>query len=628
MEIFEANQKLKEKLKLLPKVPGVYQFKDSSGKVIYVGKAKNLKNRVKQYFQNKVNFGKTAAMISKIHDFELTITDSEVEALILELNMIKNLKPRYNVNLKDDKSYPYIVITNEAYPRVFPTRNKRSDGSKYFGPYTDVKAMHFALKSLREIFMIRSCNLNLNDESIKANKFKECLDFHIHKCDAPCIGLITSDEYKLMINSVAKFLNGKSLGLINELKDKMADYSSKMMFEQAARIRDKISSLEIYSSKQKIVNEEIIDRDIFALAKEDNESCSMILKVRDGKVTGKSHFYLTNVLDKTDSEILENVINNYYNNTDFIPTEIFTDAKIKNATLIQQWLEKKAHTKVKIIVPKIGEKAKLVNLVRANAKLMLNELKLSKIKKEFIPPSLEALKRDLQMEMLPKRIECYDISHIQGTDTVASMVVFQNAKPKKSEYRKYKIQTLLDESGLPDDYQSIREVIFRRYKKVLEENLLIPDLIIIDGGKGQLSSAVKVLNDLGFNIINGSSGKNNHHNSVFIIGLAKKLEEVFFPFDANPHYIPKTSSGLRLLQRIRDEAHRFAVTFHRSLRDKRTFQSELIEIKGIGEKTVNKLLTKLGSIENIKLLITSDEKAIKNLIGKAAFKKLKEYFNL
>jgi excinuclease ABC subunit C len=598
---------LKEKLSNLPDSPGIYQFKDIAGKVIYVGKAKILKNRVRQYFQTKPVYGKLAAMISKIADLEIIKTDTEVEALILELNLIKELKPRYNVNLKDDKSYPYIVITNEPFPRVFPTRQKRTDGSRYFGPYTDVKTMRYALKTVRDIFMIRSCSLNLTKENIENKKFKVCLDYHIHKCEGPCEGLQTQQEYGEMIEQVAKLLNGKTTSLIKEMNIRMDELAENMMFEQAGKMRDKIESLKVYAAKQKMVGEEIVDRDIFAVDREDNDSCGMILKIRDGKVIGKSHYYLNNVLDKPDEEILSNLITNYYNKTEFIPEEIFLEKELEDSDVVKNWLESKRHDKVDIIVPKIGDKAKLVAMVKANARLMLEELKLAKLKREFIAPSLDALKRDLKLDVLPRRIECYDISHIQGTDTVASMISFYDAKPRKSEYRKFKLESVLNEAGHPDDFLSMREVIYRRFKRALEENQALPDLVVIDGGKGQLSSAVKVMDDIGIKIINRKNTDGKEIKSgVNIIGLAKRLEEIYFPEDPDPHSIPKTSSGLKLLQKVRDEAHRFAITFHRSLRDKRTLTTELLEVKGIGEKTANKLLKKFGSVETIRKNLTED----------------------
>ncbi len=621
-----ADTGLGDKLKNLPLSPGVYQFKDTSGKILYIGKAKILRNRVRQYFQSKPVSGILSIMISKIADLELITTDNEIEALILEQNLIKTHKPRYNINLKDDKSFPYIVITNEQFPRVFPTRKKRSDGSKYFGPYTDVKNMRSALKTVRNIFMIRSCNLHLTEETIAQNKFNVCLDYHIHKCEGPCVGYILRKEYNEMIDRVTKLLNGKTKTLIKEMTEQMNKYSEEMKFEKAAVLRDKIEAIEVYSSKQKMVDDEIIDRDIFAFDRIENDCCGMILKIRDGKVIGKTHYFMNNVAGKTDAEILENLITNYYSKNDFVPDEIYLMNELEDEATIKEWLEKRKQGKVDFILPKIGDKYKLVFMVKKNARLMLDDLILTRMKREFIPPSVESLKRDLRLNKLPRRIECFDISHIQGTDTVASMVVFLDGKPKKSDYRKFKINTVSDETGMPDDFLSMREVIYRRFKKIAEGNLTEdeksnedesfgsrPDLIIIDGGKGQLSSAVKVLDDLQIKDQN-------------IIGLAKRLEEVFFPNESVPHNIPKTSSGLRLLQRVRDEAHRFAITYHRSLRDKRTFATELTEIEGIGEKTAQKLLIEFGSVENIKEVLKNNYNIIERSAGKKAAGKLKEWF--
>lgn len=643
------NESLKSKLENLPVNPGVYQFKDITGKVIYVGKAKVLKNRVRQYFHSGPHYGRIPMMVSKINDLEIITTDNEVEALILEFNLIKELKPRYNVNLKDDKSYPYIVITKEPFPRVFPTRQKRTDGSKYFGPYTDVKNMRFALKTIRDIFMIRSCHLNLTKETIENRKYKICLDYHIHKCEGPCEGFVSQEDYNEMIDEVSKLLNGKTTTLIKEMTAKMDELSAAMQFEKAAKLRDKIEAISVYSSKQKMVDEEIIDRDIFAVETEDNDGCGMVLKIRDGKVIGKTHFYLSNVLEKEEDELIENLVINYYSKSDFIPDEIYIQKEIENIDTIKDWLEKKDTKKVNVVVPKIGDKAKLVNMVKANARLMLEELKLAKLKREFIAPSVESLKRDLRMDRLPRRIECFDISHIQGTDTVASMVVFQDGKPRKSEYRKYKIDSVSGETGQPDDFLSMREVVYRRYKRLIEEKQAFPDLIVIDGGKGQLSSATMVLSDLGvFKLEQEADGllevnsklpatagaqsasivnSKSRRQKFFIIGLAKKLEEVYFPGDSDPFTIPKTSSGLKLLQRIRDEAHRFAVTFHKDLRDKRTLTTELLEIKGVGEKTAKKLLTEFGSVEGLKEKIISNYEEVEKIAGKKTAGVLMEYFS-
>ena len=618
---------LQSKLENLPPAPGVYQFKDASGKVIYVGKAKILKNRVRQYFQSRPSQAKTDAMVTKIADLEIITTDNEIEALILEFNLIKRLKPRYNVLLKDDKTYPYIVITNEPFPRVFPTRKKRSDGSRYFGPYTDVKTMRFALKSIRDIFTIRSCNLTLNENTIKEGKFKVCLDYHIKKCEGPCAGLQTQKDYREMIEQVAKLLNGKTATLEKELRSKMEEYSEKMMFEQAARTRDKMDALSVYNAKQKMAGEEIVDRDVFSVVSEDNDACGMVMKIRDGRVIGKSHFYFGNVLEKPKEEILENLVTNYYLKSDFIPDEIFFPFEIENTESIGKWLSEKKKGKIEVTIPKIGDKAKLVHMVEANAMLMLQELKLAKMKREYIAPSLESLKRDLRLNRLPRHIACFDISHIQGTDTVASMVVFKDAKPKKSEYRKYRIRSVSNETGEPDDFLSMREVIHRRFRRLAEEGGEMPDLVVIDGGKGQLSSAVTVFNDLKIEIANPSGESlTDRVKSPNIIGLAKRLEEVFVPNDPDPHTIPKTSSGLKLLQRVRDEAHRFAIEFHRALRSKRTIVSELNDIKGISDASAKKLLIRYGSFEAVREAVMKHEEEFELDMGKRITGALTRYF--
>lgn len=641
------NDILKNKLDNLTTSPGIYQFKDKAGKIIYVGKAKNLRSRVRSYFTAKPAGPRLIRMISLISDLETIAVDSEVESLILEMNMIKELKPRYNVNLKDDKTYPYIVITKELFPRVFPTRKKRNDGSKYFGPYTDVGTMRQSLKILRDVFMIRNCNLNLTQESIENHRFKECLEYHIHKCEAPCIALVTAKRYQEMIKEAEKVLNGKTDTLIKELEQRMNDSAENERFEEAAVIRNKIKSLEVYTSRQKVVSEDMLDKDIFGFVKEADEACAMILNIRDGKVIGKRHFYLDTVEDKSDSEILESVLFRYYSENSFIPDEIYLQNELVDLDAFNKWLQAKQEEKEKInfVFPQKGEKLKLISMVRTNAQYMLDELKLQRLKREFIPHSVTALKRDLRLTTLPRRIECFDISHVQGTDTVASMVVFYDGKPKKSDYRKFKLLTILDETGRPDDFASMREVIYRRYRhyaeeqiqenieniseqesispsaplrteeqEVLSNTLPIPDLIVVDGGKGQLSSAVKVLDDLGIKQRN-------------IIGLAKRLEEVFLPGMSDAQSIPKTSSGLKLLQRVRDEAHRFAISYHRQLRSKRTIHSELDEIKGVGEKTRQKLLTEFGSVDNIKQVIKENYEEFEKRAGKKLAEKIRDAFN-
>ncbi|MEK6754816.1 MAG: excinuclease ABC subunit UvrC [Bacteroidota bacterium] len=599
---------LEEKLDSLPSNPGVYQFKNAEGKVVYVGKAQNLRNRVRQYFQqSRALDPKLDALVSKIADVELMVTDSEVEALILEANLVKKLKPRYNVSLKDDKSYPYIVITNEPFPRVFVTRRIVRDGSRYFGPYTDVKTMRFALKTVRDIFMIRSCNYDLTLESIEKRKFKICLDYHIKKCEGPCEGLVTADHYNAMIDKVAKVLKGRTDDVVQSLQQEMEQLSLELKFEDAARIRDRFRALSVYSEKQKVVDVKQVDRDIIAVASKGDDASGVIFKVRDGKVLGSHHYYLSNVEGKEDGEVLESLLERYYLEHEDIPAEISLSAEIASADVVQSWLQKKRGDAVALEVPKAGDKAKLVFMVKKNAEFLLEELELQKMKRgDFVPHSVKALQRDLRLAAPPRRIECFDISNIQGSDAVASMVVFVDAKPKKSEYRKFKIRTV---SG-PDDFASMREVVERRYSRLVDEQGMLPDLIMVDGGKGQLSSAIEVLQILNL-------------TTLPIIGLAKRLEEVFVPNESEPLTLPRTSSGLRLLQQIRDEAHRFAIEYHRKLRLKRILKTELDLIKGVGKKRATELLEAFGSVQGVKF---ATEDQIAEIVGPKLAAEIKEYF--
>jgi excinuclease ABC subunit C len=610
---------LEEKLDNLPTQPGVYQFKNAEGKILYVGKAKILRNRVRQYFHKSRQLDpRIALMISKATDVEIITTDSEVEALILEANLIKMHKPRYNVNLKDDKSYPFIVVTNEPYPRVFVTRRVKRDGSRYFGPYTDVSTMRSALKTVRDIFMIRSCNYFINDEFIEKKRTRVCLDYHIKKCEGPCEGLISQERYNSMIEQVAQVLEGKTNGVLKTLGEQMKSAASELRFEEAALYRNRMTELEVYSSKQKIVDMELHDRDIFAFAAEGDDACGVVFKIREGKVLGRRHFYMNSVEGKNDSEIIETLVQRYYLDAVDVPSEIVLPAVIENEDSIRMWLSGKRGRKLSIIIPKevenqvkgMGELAKLVAMTRNNAKYLLDELKLQKMKREeFVPHAVQSLQRDLRMKKPPRRIECFDISHFQGTETVASMVVFEDSKPKKSDYRKFKIQTVAPADV--NDFASMREVIRRRYTRVLEEQSEMPDLIVVDGGKGQLSSAVEVLKELRL-------------ESQPIISLAKRLEEVFVPGESEPVFIPKTSSALRLLQQVRDEAHRFAITFHRSLRAKRTLQTELDLIDGVGKKRAKELLEAFGSVQGVKF---ATEDQLKEVVGEKVAAKIKGYFD-
>lgn len=604
----KISDSLQQKLDNLPKNPGVYQFKNADGKIIYVGKAKNLRNRVRSYFMDLgYRDPKLDVLISKIVALEIVVTDSEVEALLLENNLIKEYAPRYNVRLKDDKSYPYIVVTNEPYPRVFPTRRIHRDGSKYFGPYTDVRAMHSMLRAIRSIFPIRSCDYVIDEQVIEKKKIKVCLDYHIKKCQGPCEGLVSHQDYTTMIEQVKQLLKGKTRTLQQILEEEMERYASSLEFEKATEMRNRLQGLMKYQEKQKVAVSDFVDRDIFAVTSQEHDAVGVIFRVRDGKIIGKQHFVFTGAEFESENEITEHLLQRYYNETDDIPPEIFIPLELEDADAIAQWISDKSFQKVEIVVPKIGDKAKLVRLCQTNAKYLLDEILIQKSKlDDFIPRSVQALKRDLHLASIPRRIECFDISHFHGSETVASMVSFLDGKPRKTEYRKFKIRTV---EGV-DDFASMREVIRRRYQRVLEEKLEMPDLVIVDGGKGQLSSAVEILTELGL-------------QNQPIIGLAKRLEEVFLPGESAAQNIPKTSSGLKLLQRVRDEAHRFAITFHRSLRDKRTLQTELEEIEGIGPMRAKELLEKLGSVKAVKNATTEQ---IAEIIGWSAAQKVKEYF--
>ena len=599
---------LSEKLENLPTGPGVYQHKDADGKVLYVGKAKNLRNRVRQYFQKSRSVDpRIDRMLSRATDLEIIVTDSEVEALILEANLIKKLKPRYNVTLKDDKSYPYIVVTHEPFPRVFVTRQIRRDGSRYFGPYTDVKNVRAALKAIRDIFQIRSCNYLIDDEAIRKKKYRVCLDYHIKKCGGPCEGLVSREGYGAMIEQVAALLRGKTETLIRSMRLEMDAHAEGLRFEDAAVLRDRIRGLEAYAEKQKAVDLDQTDRDILAYAAEGNDACGVIFKLRDGKMVGRQHYYMGNVEGKSEAEILETLVQQYYLDAEDIPGELFLPADVENREALGTWLSKKRGESVSLVVPTEGEEARLVRLTASNARFLLDDLKVQKLKRlGGVPYGVQALQRDLRMAGPPRRIECFDISNTQGTDSVASMVVFVDGKPRKSEYRKFKIRSV--ES--PDDFASMREVIGRRYRRLIDEQGTMPDLIMVDGGKGQLSAAHGVLLELG-------------RKDQPMIGLAKRLEEVFMPGGTEPELIARASAGLKLLQQVRDEAHRFAVAFHRSLRAKRTLQTELDLIEGIGKTRARELLEAFGSVQGVKFA-TAEQLA--EVVGEKVAMKIREYY--
>ena len=571
---------IESKLKIVPDRPGVYIYHDQSGTIIYIGKAKSLKNRVRSYFRGKPQDPKTQVLVSKIADMEWIITDSEVEALLLENNLIKQHVPRYNIMLKDDKTYPYICISNEVFPRVFSTRNITQDGSRYYGPYTDQGHIKRLLKVIYKIFPIRTCRKkilpggNPNDEP--------CLQFHLGNCKAPCIGNISLEEYKGIIDEVIRFLNGNTQPVISRLAKEMEAASKNMEYELAARIRDRLQVLKKYTNSQSIVQTDFMSRDVIALAMADHDAIVTIFRLREGALIGRERFHLKHIEHQTHQDILKDFIRSYYSKTNLFPKEVFIELE-DEVQLFEAYLKKISGTTIKIIRPERGKKAKLFTLAKKNADMLLKEVLLQKMKLSTQPSKMvEALQQALNLSVPPLRIEGFDISHFQGKETVASMVYFENGAAKRSAYRKFIIRSV----DKPDDFQSMREVVERRYSRLLNENSVLPDLILIDGGKGQLSVAKTVLNELGL-------------NNIPVIGLAKRLEEIFIPGYSQAQNIPKTSPAVILLRRIRDEAHRFAITFHRDKRGKAMVKSILDSISGIGEIRRKKLLSTFGSIQEI-----------------------------
>lgn len=571
---------LEQKVATLPQLPGVYLFKDGEGTILYVGKAKNLRQRVRQYFDSSRHHdAKTIALLRRASDIDCIVTDTEVEALLLENNLIKQYKPRYNILLKDDKTYPYIRITAEEYPRIFSTRKVVRDGSMYFGPYTDVQYMHFLLNTIRSLFPLRSCHLPLTDEAIAQNKFKLCLDYHIGKCEGPCVGLVSREHYRQHIEHAINFLRGKTKAIEERLEAEMRRYADELKFEQAALLRDRLQKLRSYVAKQKIVSTETYDRDIIGYAEQENRACIMMLFIREGKLIGKQQWIVPAHSDDA-GEIVRTVLERWYLDSDEVPSEILLPFDIgEQVDFLIEWLRTKRGARVELTVPKIGDKRKLIHLACTNAEYHLRDFLLHRATREHaVPRAVAALQRDLRLEKPPLRIECFDNSHTQGSDYVSSMVVFINGKPHKSEYRRFRLRHVTGNN----DLGAMAEVIRRRYERVQREGLPLPDLIIVDGGKGQLSVACAVLHDLGL--------------SIPTIALAKRLEEVFIPGQNESLLLPRTSSSLRLLQHIRDEAHRFAVEYHRLLRTKRTLTTELLAIPGVGKATATKLLRRFGSV--------------------------------
>lgn len=602
---------IKEQLRLIPEASGSYQFFDETNTIIYIGKAKNLKRRVNSYFNRKHDSAKLTVMVPKIKRIEFIITNSEIEALILESHLIKKYKPKYNVLLKDDKKFPYFVITKEEYPRILVCRkkNKNPVEGKYFGPYTNIKSMYTTLDLLKKLFPLKQC---------KTPKFKDrpCIYYQIGRCLAPCMKMVSPEDYQKQIKNVELFLTGKQMQLVDELKKMMEKFAQNQEYEKAAKFRDSYFDVLKTIEKQKVVYENTnTNQDIISINSDEFLSAISVLQIRDGRLTNKKDFEISKSDYDNNEEIISYFIKEYYQMTseEDIPSEIIFSEKIssEDKEIYEDWLSSKRGKSVTINPGASKKNKEILELALKNSDYHLQEMKiktLQEIQNNYNETG-SYIQEKLGLSKFPHRVECFDISHIQGTNTVASMVSFYNGMPKKSEYKKYKITSV--EKGKPDDFQSMREVITRRYSRLLKENADFPDLIIIDGGKGQLSSAVEILRELGI--------KNQN-----IVSLAKRIEEVFIPDNSEPVLFPTNSQALYFFQRIRDEAHRFAITFHRQLRDKEALHSELDEIKGLYKKSKKILFEKYGSINKISKL-TKEELML--LLSKSQSQLVFEYFN-
>lgn len=592
-------EKFKPILSVLPDSPGVYQFFNAQSEIIYIGKAKNLKKRVSSYFQKEhYENNKLKVLVKKIERIEYVVVQSESDALLLENNLIKKYRPRYNVLLKDDKTFPWICIKKEPFPRIFYTRNVVSDGSKYFGPYTSVYMVKILLDLVTKLYPLRNCVLNLSAENIEKKKFKPCLEYHIGNCLAPCIGLQTETNYNESIENIIKILKGNIQEVIDYLTRLMNQHAKDFKFEAAQIIKDKIDILEKYKSKSSVVSANLNNVDVFNILDDNNFAYVNYLKLVEGRIVQAHTLELKKKLDEKVEDLLLMAIVEIRTRLYSTSKEIITSIPVK--------LED-----IKITVPVRGEKKSLLELSERNLKYYrLEKQKRAEKKKERHSGKrlLEVIKKDLNLSVLPEHIECFDNSNIQGTNPVAACVVFKNAKPSTKEYRHYNIKTV---EG-PDDYASMEEVVYRRYKRLIDENKSLPQLIVIDGGKGQLNAALKSLEKL------------NIKNDVTIIGIAKRLEEIFYPNDPIPLYLDKNSESLKVIQHIRNEAHRFGIKFHRNKRSGNFIKSELDDIPGIGPKTIEILLTKYKTIKKIRSL-SLDE--ISSEIGHVKAKLLHEYLN-
>jgi excinuclease ABC subunit C len=613
-----SGSQLKEQVSSIPAKPGVYLMKDEKGKVIYVGKAVNLRNRVRSYFHASADHSpKTHYLRQDIADLDFIVTASELEALILECNLIKKYQPRYNVRLKDDKRYPYIKITwQEPYPRIYTVRRMQNDGAKYYGPFTATWAVSQTLDLLRKIFPYLTCKREITGQDKRA-----CLYYHIGRCPGPCIGVVSQEEYRALVSQICRFLEGKSEEIIEDLRAQMTAASERLEFERAAALRDQIEALERVIERQRIVSSALADEDVIAFARQDGDACVQVFFIRRGKLIGREYFVLEGTADEDTRQIITSFVKQFYDKAAYVPSEILLQSDVDEAMIIQSWLRSKRGTKVTLKVPQRGQKKELVQMAAENAAETLAHLRAQWLLDEG--KSVEALaelQEHLELAQPPARIECYDISNIQGQAATGSMVVFVKGVPRKSDYRRFKIRTI---EGT-DDYAMMQEVLRRRFRRAARETrekrelvkdeawTMLPDLVVVDGGKGQLNAALEVLDEYDL------------REAVPVVGLAKEREEIFVPDRSEPILLPRGSQGLFLVQRIRDEAHRFALQYHRRLREKKTLTSTLEEIPGIGPKRRQALLKHFGSLEGIRQASLEELAAVAGM-SRAAAQQVKEF---
>ena len=591
---------LELQIQSLPNNPGVYQYYDKEGKILYVGKAKNLKKRVASYFNKLHDNAKTNVLVKKIVEIKHIVVSSEADALLLENNLIKKLQPRYNVLLKDDKTYPWICIKKEPFSRIFPTRRMVKDGSEYFGPYTNFKTVNTILDLIKELYPLRTCNYDLSEANVKSSKYKVCLEYHLGNCKGPCEGYETLENYQKQVDAIREILKGNFKNSMRDFKKLMQELATEMKFEAAQKIKEKIEVLKNYQSRSTILNPKISNVDVFSIVSDETMAYINFLQISHGAIIRSFTLELKKKLDETDEELLELAVVELRERFNLITKEIILPFPLDFGDSL------------KVTVPQLGDKKQILELSQRNAKYQrLEQLKQIQIvdPERHTNRIMAQMQKDLRLSIEPRHIECFDNSNIQGTNPVSACVVFKDGKPSKKDYRHFNIKTV---EG-PNDFASMEEVVYRRYKRLLDENQSLPQLIIIDGGKGQLSSALKSIDDLGL------------RGKIAIIGIAKRLEELFYPGDSVPLYLDKKSETLKIIQHLRNEAHRFGITHHRDKRSKTALQTTIETIPGIGEKT---MLTLIKHFKSVKRLQLATEKEISDVVGVSKAKKISEFYNI